>query len=70
MGEGGYVAEFVSDVWIPLMKEIMSKGIKIVTNAGGALLGSNRFASRLESFQFSFCFLYWIYCYRYESCGV
>jgi hypothetical protein len=35
MGEGGYVAEFVSDVWKPLMKEIITKKIKIVTNAGG-----------------------------------
>jgi hypothetical protein len=35
MGEGGFVAEFVSDVWKPLMRDIITKKIKIVTNAGG-----------------------------------
>ncbi len=34
-GEGGYVAEFVRIVWKPLMREIMEKGIRVVTNAGG-----------------------------------
>lgn len=35
MGEGGYVREFVDVVWKPLMKQILKKNIKIVTNAGG-----------------------------------
>jgi len=35
MGEGGYVAEFVYSVWKPLMKEIMKRGVKVITNAGG-----------------------------------
>jgi len=35
MGEGGYVAEFVTDVFAPLLKEIVDKKIKVVTNAGG-----------------------------------
>lgn len=34
-GEGGYVAEFVTFVWKPLMKDILEKNIKVVTNAGG-----------------------------------
>lgn len=34
-GAGGYVAEFVTFVWKPLMRDIMEKQIKIVTNAGG-----------------------------------
>ena len=32
--DAGYVDEFVSLVWKPLMKKIMSKGIRVVTNAG------------------------------------
>lgn len=35
MGKDGYVKEFVDDVWIPLMKDIIDKNIKIITNAGG-----------------------------------
>lgn len=35
MGEGGYVKEFVDTVWQPLMKQIISRNIKVVTNAGG-----------------------------------
>jgi hypothetical protein len=35
MGEGGYVTEFVDSVWKPLMKQILKKKIKLVTNAGG-----------------------------------
>lgn len=35
MGPGGYIAEFVRFVWKPLMKDILKKNIKIVTNAGG-----------------------------------
>jgi len=34
-GEGGYVAEFASVVWKPLMRQIMKHKIKLVTNAGG-----------------------------------
>ena len=34
-GQGGYVAEFVTFVWKPLMQDILGKGIKVVTNAGG-----------------------------------
>lgn len=34
-GNGGYVAEFVHAVWKPLMKDVMKKNIKIITNAGG-----------------------------------
>jgi hypothetical protein len=34
-GEGGYVADFLKFVWIPLMKPIMDSGVRIVTNAGG-----------------------------------
>lgn len=34
-GAGGYVKEFVTDVFTPLMDDIMSQGIKILTNAGG-----------------------------------
>ena len=34
-GAGGFVAEFVTFVWKPLMAEIMEKGIRVVTNAGG-----------------------------------
>ena len=35
MGEGGYVKEYVDTVWKPLMKEIMKRKIKLITNAGG-----------------------------------
>jgi hypothetical protein len=35
MGGGGFVSEFVKAVWKPLAKEITSKGIRVVTNAGG-----------------------------------
>ena len=35
MGEGGYISEFVTSVWKPLMKEILKKKIKVITNAGG-----------------------------------
>lgn len=35
MGKDGFVKEFVDDVWKPLMKEIIAKNIRIVTNAGG-----------------------------------
>lgn len=35
MGEGGYVAEFVTDVFTPLVREIAAKNIKVITNAGG-----------------------------------
>lgn len=34
-GEGGYVAEFVKFVWLPLMKPLMERNIKVITNAGG-----------------------------------
>eukprot|EP01118_Nematostelium_gracile_P013304 TRINITY_DN5002_c0_g1_i2.p1 TRINITY_DN5002_c0_g1~~TRINITY_DN5002_c0_g1_i2.p1 ORF type:complete len:626 (-),score=175.22 TRINITY_DN5002_c0_g1_i2:28-1905(-) len=34
-GEGGYVREYVDTVWKPLMKQIMDRNIKLVTNAGG-----------------------------------
>jgi hypothetical protein len=36
--DAGHVDEFVSHVWRPLMKKILAKGIKIVTNAGGLFL--------------------------------
>lgn len=35
MGAGGYVAEFVRQIWAPLMGQILKKNIKVVTNAGG-----------------------------------
>lgn len=35
MGAGGFVAEFVRDVWTPLLAPLMDKGIRVVTNAGG-----------------------------------
>eukprot|EP01080_Neovahlkampfia_damariscottae_P008379 gene8379-204_t len=35
MGEGGYISEFVTSVWKPLIKTIMKKKIKVITNAGG-----------------------------------
>jgi len=35
VGEGGYVREFVSEVWRPLMKIIIERKIRVVTNAGG-----------------------------------
>lgn len=38
MGEGGYVAEFVHDVFQPLMAEIVHKKIKVITNAGGRFI--------------------------------
>lgn len=38
MGQGGFVNEFVDFVWKPLMKEIIEKKIKIITNAGGKFL--------------------------------
>lgn len=35
MGEGGYVREFVTDVCKPLLKDLVAKKIRVVTNAGG-----------------------------------
>jgi hypothetical protein len=35
MGEGGYVAEFVTSVFTPLLPLIIKKNVKIITNAGG-----------------------------------
>jgi hypothetical protein len=35
MGEGGYISEFVTSVWQPLMKQIVKKNITVITNAGG-----------------------------------
>lgn len=32
---GGYVAEFVTFVWKPLMQDIIRGNIRVVTNAGG-----------------------------------
>jgi hypothetical protein len=37
MGAGGYVKEYVTFVWKPLMKDILDRGIKVITNAGGSL---------------------------------
>ena len=34
-GTGGYVSEFAKWVWRPLMREIVQRNIKVVTNAGG-----------------------------------
>eukprot|EP00211_Chloroparvula_japonica_P004730 CAMPEP_0119134676 /NCGR_PEP_ID=MMETSP1310-20130426/17526_1 /TAXON_ID=464262 /ORGANISM="Genus nov. species nov., Strain RCC2339" /LENGTH=612 /DNA_ID=CAMNT_0007125497 /DNA_START=7 /DNA_END=1845 /DNA_ORIENTATION=+ len=34
-GKGGFIPDFVLRVWKPLMKEIVEKKIKVVTNAGG-----------------------------------
>lgn len=35
MGNGGYIREFIEDVWKPLQNELTSKNIKVITNAGG-----------------------------------
>ena len=34
-GAGGYIAEFVTFLWKPLMRDILDRGIRVVTNAGG-----------------------------------
>eukprot|EP01125_Pyxidicula_operculata_P007726 TRINITY_DN2616_c0_g1_i3.p1 TRINITY_DN2616_c0_g1~~TRINITY_DN2616_c0_g1_i3.p1 ORF type:complete len:630 (+),score=111.76 TRINITY_DN2616_c0_g1_i3:758-2647(+) len=34
-GEGGYVAEFAKEIFAPLLKDLVEKNIKVVTNAGG-----------------------------------
>ena len=34
-GAGGYVSEFAKWIWRPLMAEIVSRDIRVVTNAGG-----------------------------------
>ena len=34
---GGHITEFAKTVWEPLLKDIVSKNIKIITNAGGML---------------------------------
>jgi hypothetical protein len=35
--DGGFIDQFVSVVWKPLMKKIIEKKIKVITNAGGLL---------------------------------
>lgn len=34
-GQGGYVNDFLTQVFVPLMKEMKGKGTKVITNAGG-----------------------------------
>lgn len=34
-GTGGFVSEFAKSVWRPLMKDLVAKNIRVVTNAGG-----------------------------------
>ncbi|PRP77693.1 hypothetical protein PROFUN_00554 [Planoprotostelium fungivorum] len=34
-GDGGFVQEFVDYVWRPLMKPLLDRNIKVITNAGG-----------------------------------
>ncbi|KAK3279982.1 hypothetical protein CYMTET_12157 [Cymbomonas tetramitiformis] len=35
VGKGGYIAEFVTEVWKPLCNDILDRGVRVVTNAGG-----------------------------------
>jgi hypothetical protein len=47
MGTRGFISEFAKAVWEPLLKEIVAKKIRVITNAGG--MSPNALAKQLEA---------------------
>jgi hypothetical protein len=47
IGTGGHITEFAKVVWEPLLKEIVAKKIRVITNAGG--MSPNALKKQLEA---------------------